>query len=67
MDHFNQALKEGAALWEIPFDLDQYDEDNDSEEESTDEEEIDSIDEVVLGPQRGIKFYMRQEANGEPN
>ena len=67
MDHFNQALKEGAALWEIPFDLDQYDEDNDTEEESSDEEEVESIDEVVLGPERGIKFYMRQEAKEEPS
>ena len=66
IEHFKEALEEGTALWEIPFDLDQYDEDNDTEEFSSDDEEFESIEEVVLGPKRSVKFYMMKEQQQEP-
>ena len=66
VEHFKEALKEGTALWEIPFDLDQYDEDNDTEEFSSDDEEFESIEEVKLGPKKSVKYYMQKEQQKYP-
>ena len=66
-EFFQEKLEEGAALWDIPFDLDEYEEDNDTEEMSSDDEVLETIDEVVLTPERPIKFYMKQEKKSLPS